>query len=313
MSFNPPFLKRIVLPATILLLVVMCVFGRLTDTVVIDLSSGFSHPLEGWDHLVTMLAVGIWAAQLRGKAIWLLPMTFVSVMSLGGISGAVKYLAVPSAEILIVLSCLVFSILIIRKVRFDTKINVLIVAFFAFFHGYAHGAEISASASLISYTLGFMVATLLLHGAGILVAKVILLFITFFITQTLNVVVPTESARTVTASYLQIAEKTFEQRETQSVEKPPAIMSPPIYAILPIFEPHKTYFVLCVLLLLFYISQFFCYVFYPKQHCDFVLFLARCFKNSLHSFVLPKTLSRLNQFFFSQFKFQGDFYVYSFV
>ena len=136
--------------------------------------NGFSHPLMGWDHLVTMLAVGIWAAQLRGHAIWQLPLAFVAVMSLGGIAGA-SGLDIPSVEGIILLSCAVFSVLITRRVRFSSKINVLIVAFFAFFHGFAHGQEISTSASLISYTLGFMLATLLLHGAGILVAKLVVL------------------------------------------------------------------------------------------------------------------------------------------
>lgn len=136
----------------------------------IGLSHGFSHPLMGWDHLATMLAVGIWAAQLRGKAIWMLPLAFVSVMSLGGLAGAAG-LSIPSLEGIILLSCAVFSLLITHKVRFSARINVMIVAFFAFFHGFAHGQEISASASLISYTVGFMLATLLLHGAGILVAK----------------------------------------------------------------------------------------------------------------------------------------------
>jgi len=137
---------------------------------------GFNHPLEGWDHLLTMLAVGIWAAQMRGKAIWMLPLAFVSVMSLGGLAGAAGF-AIPSAEGIILLSCAVFTVLITRKICFSTKINLFIVAFFAFFHGFAHGQEISASASLISYTLGFVVATLLLHGAGILVAKIIVLCI----------------------------------------------------------------------------------------------------------------------------------------
>jgi urease accessory protein len=95
-------------------------------------------------------------------------------MSLGGIAGA-SGLDIPSVEGIILLSCAVFSVLITRKVRFSGKINVLIVAFFAFFHGFAHGQEISTSASLISYTLGFMLATLLLHGAGILVAKLVVL------------------------------------------------------------------------------------------------------------------------------------------
>jgi hypothetical protein len=218
-------------------------------------------------------------------------------MSLGGISGAAKYLAVPSAEILIILSCLVFSILIIRQVRFDTKINVLIVAFFAFFHGFAHGQEISASASLISYTLGFMIATLLLHGAGILVAKIILLSITFFIAQALSIVNSTESAKTVTACYAQIAQSDIQQIETQSVEKPPLInyspqwlnLSPPLESILPLFTLIKTYFVLCVLLLVFSISQFVCYVFYIKQRVDFIFSsksLACCFKNPLYLLTL---------------------------
>lgn len=138
----------------------------------LGLNDGFSHPLTGWDHLITMLAVGIWAAQLRGQAIWMLPLAFVGVMSLGGIAGA-SGISIPSSEGIILLSAAVFSVLISRKMRFSAKINVLIVAFFAFFHGFAHGHEISTSASLLSYTLGFMLATLLLHGTGILVAKLI--------------------------------------------------------------------------------------------------------------------------------------------
>jgi hydrogenase/urease accessory protein HupE len=293
-----PFFKRFSTLAFLLVGVFAGVFYFATDISISDLTSGFSHPLEGWDHIVTMLGVGIWAAQLRGKAIWLLPATFVGVMSLGGISGAAKYLAVPSAEILIVLSCLVFSVLIIRKVRFTMQTNVLIVAFFAFFHGFAHGQEISASASLISYTLGFMVATLLLHGAGILMAKVILLSIAFFIAQTLNVVLPSESAKMTTASYTKISEKAFAQCETQFVEKPPLINLPLISANLPIFEPLKTYFVLCAFLLVFSVSQFVCYVFYSKQRRDFVL-ITSLFQNF---YALPLTLSRSNQFFFVNFQ-----------
>lgn len=142
---------------------------------------GFEHPLTGWDHLVTMLAVGIWAAQLRGKAIWMLPASFVGVMSLGGLAGAAG-ISLPSVEGIILLSCAVFGVLITRRVRFSAKVNVLIVAFFAFFHGFAHGQEISTSASLISYTFGFMLATLLLHGAGILFAKLVVLSITCLLT-----------------------------------------------------------------------------------------------------------------------------------
>jgi hypothetical protein len=129
-----------------------------------------------------MLAVGIWAAQLRGTAIWLLPVTFVGVMSLGGLAGAAGFL-IPASEPIILLSCLVFSALIVRRIRFSSQINVVIVAFFAFFHGFAHGHEISTSASLISYTLGFMVATILLHGAGILVVRLLVMIFSIFISH----------------------------------------------------------------------------------------------------------------------------------
>ncbi len=129
-----------------------------------------------------MLAVGIWAAQLRGQAIWMLPVTFVGVMSLGGIAGAAGLL-IPGAEAVILLSCLVFTVLVTRKISFSSQINVVIVAFFAFFHGFAHGQEISASVSVISYTLGFMVATLLLHGTGILVVRLCLLVCAVFLSH----------------------------------------------------------------------------------------------------------------------------------
>ncbi len=150
-----------------------------------DWSEGFHHPLEGWDHLIAMVAVGIWSAQLRGKAVWLLPLVFASIMSLGGLAGAASF-AVPNAEIIILLSSLILNIFIIRKIRFSMPLNMLIVAFFAFFHGYAHGEEISTSASLFSYTAGFVFATLLLHGAGILIARLTVLILAFFVSNNLG-------------------------------------------------------------------------------------------------------------------------------
>ncbi|ATG88531.1 HupE/UreJ family protein [Methylomonas koyamae] len=164
------------------LLAVAALFGaRFFGLDTLGWNNGFNHPLAGWDHLLAMLAVGIWAAQLRGQAVWMLPLAFVGVMSLGGLAGAAG-ITIPSVEGIILLSCAVFALLVTRKIRFSSKINVLIVAFFAFFHGFAHGQEISTSASLISYTLGFMLATLLLHGAGILVAKLAVLAATFLLT-----------------------------------------------------------------------------------------------------------------------------------
>lgn len=174
--------QRLTLALGIVLVLSVVLFNSLVAVDINGWSSGFTHPLHGGDHFLTMLAVGIWAAQLRGKAIWLLPLTFVGVMSLGGLAGAAG-LFIPSAELIILLSGLVFSVFIVRKIRFSSQTNVIIVAFFAFFHGFAHGQEISTSASLISYTLGFMVATLLLHGAGILIVRLLVVIFALFLSQ----------------------------------------------------------------------------------------------------------------------------------
>ena len=134
-----------------------------------DWQTGFFHPLQGLDHVCAMLAVGLWAAQLRGQ-LWLLPLTFVTVMVLGGLTGA-RGLTLDHAETIILLSGLVLSVLAVKKINFNSRINMLIVAFFAFFHGYAHGAEISTSAEFLPYSLGFITATSLLHLTGVVIAK----------------------------------------------------------------------------------------------------------------------------------------------
>jgi urease accessory protein len=132
--------------------------------------SGFLHPLQGADHIVAMLAVGFWAAQLRGVTMWLLPATFVSVMTLGGLLGT-SGISLDYAETFILVSGFVLSILAVKNVQFDLKVSALIVGFFALFHGFAHGAEIADSADLISYSVGFICATSLLHLAGIGLAR----------------------------------------------------------------------------------------------------------------------------------------------
>lgn len=140
--------------------------------------SGFSHPLEGWDHLLTMVAVGVWAAQLKGRAVWQLPLSFVGVMSLGGLIG-VAGIDVPGAEPMILLSVAVFVLLVLRRVRVSALASVVVVMFFAFFHGYAHGQEMPASASLVSFAFGFVAATLLLHGFGIVLMRLAVLGFAF--------------------------------------------------------------------------------------------------------------------------------------
>ncbi len=140
----------------------------------IDWNSGFLHLFQGVDHIVAMLAVGFWAAQMRGVALWFLPLTFVSVMALGGLLGMSGF-EFNYAETIILSSGFVLSIFAIKNVQFDLKITALIVGFFALFHGYAHGAEIADSADFLSYSIGFISATSLLHIAGILFARVVYL------------------------------------------------------------------------------------------------------------------------------------------
>ena len=127
---------------------------------------GFQHPFTGWDHLLAMLAVGLWAAQQKGQSVWLIPATFVSVMVFGGMAGLLGA-NLPGSEWVIALSLTVFGLLIAASVRFSPGWSMLLVGCFAFFHGFAHGLEMPASLGAGPFTLGFVAATLLLHGLGL--------------------------------------------------------------------------------------------------------------------------------------------------
>jgi urease accessory protein len=136
---------------------------------------GVGHPIGGADHLLAMIAVGIWAAQIGGRALWLVPCTFVGVMILGGILGFAG-VSVPFIEQGILLSVLILGVLIASAFRLPLTYSALIVSLFALFHGYAHGAEMPASMTAATYTLGFALATAILHligmGLGLLTAKI---------------------------------------------------------------------------------------------------------------------------------------------
>lgn len=131
------------------------------------LVSGFLHPLGGLDHLLAMLAVGLFAWHLGGNARWLVPVAFVAAMALAGAIGMAG-IGVPLVEVGIALSVVVLGLLIALRRRLPTGIAMAIVAGFAVFHGHAHGAEMDPTASGLAYGLGFVLATGLLHGAGIL-------------------------------------------------------------------------------------------------------------------------------------------------
>ena len=130
------------------------------------LTNGLLHPLTGLDHICALLAVGLWAAQRGGRAVWLVPLTFVSVMAFGGLLGASE-ISVPFVEQGIAASVLILGLLIAASARLPLVASALLVGAFAIFHGYAHGAEMPAGVSGMSYSFGFVTATVLLHVAGI--------------------------------------------------------------------------------------------------------------------------------------------------
>lgn len=127
---------------------------------------GLSHPFTGVDHLLAMLAVGIWAVQLGGRAVWLVPVTFVSVMSVSGLA-TMGRIAPPLIEPAIVLSVLLLGILIMAVIRVPLAAGAALVGVFAVFHGAAHGMEVPVAISGAAYALGFTAATALLHVCGL--------------------------------------------------------------------------------------------------------------------------------------------------
>ena len=131
-----------------------------------DLVHGFVHPLTGLDHVIAMLAVGVFAAQLGGRALWLVPATFIAVMAAAGIAGMIG-VAVPYVETGIAVSVIVLGAVIAFAVRVPVAIAMAIVGLFAIFHGHVHGTETPESASGILFGLGFVAATAILHAIGI--------------------------------------------------------------------------------------------------------------------------------------------------
>jgi len=131
-----------------------------------DFAGGATHPLLGWDHLLVMMAVGVWAAQLGGRNRWLVPTMFVSVMVLGAALGQAGF-APTGVEQGIAASLLVLGLLIATAARFGASASAAIVGTFALFHGLAHGAEMPASAGGLGYGFGFVLSTALLHVVGL--------------------------------------------------------------------------------------------------------------------------------------------------
>jgi len=129
-------------------------------------ATGFAHPLVGLDHLSAMIAVGLWAAQLGGRALWQAPAAFVVTLAAGA-GLAVLGVGLPAVEPGIMASVLVLGLLIAFTVRLRPAAAMALVGAFALFHGHAHGAEMPEAANPFLYAGGFALATALLHGVGV--------------------------------------------------------------------------------------------------------------------------------------------------
>lgn len=127
---------------------------------------GFLHPLGGLDHQLAMILVGIFAWQLGGRGVWLVPSAFVAMMAVGAVLG-VYGVGVPFVEIGIAASVIVLGSVVALGARAPVAVAVGVVGLFAVFHGHAHGSEMPLDASGAAYAAGFMIATALLHAVGI--------------------------------------------------------------------------------------------------------------------------------------------------
>ncbi|MEM7617649.1 MAG: HupE/UreJ family protein [Pseudomonadota bacterium] len=130
--------------------------------------AGISHPVLGLDHLLAMVSVGIISAQIAGRAIWIIPLTFVIVMAIGGAFGMMD-IGLFAIEPGIALSVIMLGLAITQGKKIAMKFILAMVAFFAIFHGYAHGLEIPQFASSWLYIIGFMLGTAILHILGVLI------------------------------------------------------------------------------------------------------------------------------------------------
>lgn len=136
------------------------------------LTAGFTHPFSGLDHMLAMIAVGIWAIQMGGRSAWMVPLAFVSVMVLGGVVAFAGF-HLPFVEQGIAASVIFLGLLILTATHLSTGVSASVVAFFALFHGFAHGSEMLLPEHALIYSTGFVLGTGLLHGAGIYIGYLI--------------------------------------------------------------------------------------------------------------------------------------------
>ena len=153
----------------VLILVLLCApsaFAHPQKGEAVGFLTGFRHPISGLDHVLAMVAVGLWGAQLGSPAIWLLPVAFPMVMALGGMLGLMG-VPLPDTEYGIAFSAILLGAAVLFELRPPLTIAAILVGFFAIFHGHAHGTELPPGQSALLYSMGFVIATGCLHAVGI--------------------------------------------------------------------------------------------------------------------------------------------------
>jgi urease accessory protein len=135
----------------------------------VSFAAGFAHPWGGLDHVLAMVAVGLWAGLNGGRALWAWPLAFVGVMIIGGVLGMAG-VPMPMVEPGILASVIILGLMVLAAVRLPLAAGAALVAAFALLHGHAHGAELPADAATVTYAAGFALATALLHGTGLGIA-----------------------------------------------------------------------------------------------------------------------------------------------
>lgn len=158
-------LKRSLLTLAISIAATLPAFAHLDPAEHGSFAAGFSHPLFGLDHILAMVAVGLWAAMQGGRALWLVPAAFVGTMALG-FAAAIAGMPLPFVEPVILASVIFIGIAIALALPVPTSAVAAMVGFFAFFHGHAHGGELGGAGAW-EFAIGFVVATAALHAAGI--------------------------------------------------------------------------------------------------------------------------------------------------
>jgi urease accessory protein len=133
--------------------------------------TGLGHPVSGLDHVLAMVSVGLWGAQLGPPALWLLPVTFPMVMAMGGFLGLIG-IGLPGVEVGIALSVLLLGVMVALEGKPALVAAAVLVGAFAIFHGHAHGTELPPGESGLTHSLGFVIATGALHGVGIAIGVV---------------------------------------------------------------------------------------------------------------------------------------------